>query len=415
MSQHLALTPQLQQSIRLLQLSTLELSQEVEQMLDENPFLDKEFEEAPREEFGLDKADTPARDDEAEPVRDVPSLDGGMSEVTVDNTSSDTEPSVDGVAESWDGDGSVEFSADDSEWGGDAPASNNSNTANEDVADATELARSQESLTSHLHRQALALRLSETDRAALRYLIENLNDDGYLEDTLRSLAEGLGGDDEEQIEELEHRFQVALSLLQSLEPVGVGARDLAECLTLQLKALEPKGEEALQIRDTAIHMCKQPMEMLAKRDFKRLAVLVGDSEANVKVAIALIGRLEPKPGRRFVDVERNIVVPDVLVSAIHKPGATPKFRVQLNPDVMPRLRVHDIYANVLRNHKASSSHAGLQQRENLVRARRVHVGPGDLHAAERLGVVAAHLLGQLVARQLADVVDRGDRRRPRCR
>ncbi|MEY2678739.1 MAG: hypothetical protein RLZ00_1431, partial [Pseudomonadota bacterium] len=82
-SQHLALTPQLQQSIRLLQLSTLELSQEIEQMLDENPFLDKDFEEAPREEFGLDKADAPARDDDVEPTREVPSLDGGMSEISV--------------------------------------------------------------------------------------------------------------------------------------------------------------------------------------------------------------------------------------------------------------------------------------------------------------------------------------------
>jgi RNA polymerase sigma-54 factor len=361
-SQHLALTPQLQQSIRLLQLSTLELSQEIEQMLDENPFLDKEFEEAPREEFGLDKADAPARDDDAEvePAREVPSLDGGLSEITVDNTSSDTEPSVDGVAESWDGDGSVEFSADDSEWGGDAPASNNS-TGSEEQADATELARSQESLTAHLHRQALALRLSETDRAALRYLIENLNDDGYLEDTLRHLAEGLGGDDEEQIEELEHRFQVALSLLQSLEPVGVGARTLAECLTLQLKALEPKGEEALQVRETAINMCKQSMDMLAKRDIKRLAVLVGDSEANVKVAIALIARLEPKPGRRFADVERHVVVPDVLVTRVGKSTTAPKFKVALNPDVMPRLRVHDIYANALKGGKGEA-HAGLQQR-----------------------------------------------------
>ena len=157
-----------------------------------------------------------------------------------------------------------------------------------------------------------------------------------------------GGDDEEQIEELEHRFQVALHLLQNLDPVGVGARTLAECLTLQLKALNPKGADALQVRDVAIKMCQQPMEMLAKRDFKRLAVLVNDSEANVKVAIALIARLEPKPGRKFADVERNVVVPDVLVTRIGKASAIPKFRVALNPDVMPRLRVHDIYANALK-------------------------------------------------------------------
>src|SRR3990167_5267880 len=90
------------------------------------------------------------------------------------------------------------------------------------------------------------------------------------------------------------------------------------------------------------------------------------SDALVREAIALIARLEPKPGRRFVDVERNIVVPDVIVLQTSKPGsANPKFRVQLNPDVMPRLRVHDIYANVLRNHrggKDGAGHAALQQR-----------------------------------------------------
>ena len=96
-SQHLALTPQLQQSIRLLQLSTLELNQEIEQMLDENPFLEKDFEEAPREEFGLDRADAPARDDEVDPAREMAAYDS-VSEVAVDTSASEVEPSVEGVA-----------------------------------------------------------------------------------------------------------------------------------------------------------------------------------------------------------------------------------------------------------------------------------------------------------------------------
>ena len=103
-SQHLALTPQLQQSIRLLQLSTMELSQEIDQMLDDNPFLEKEMEEAAREEFGLTKADAPAQNDGEEVMEFFPG--SSVSEVAVDNSASDTEPSVDGVAESWDGDGS---------------------------------------------------------------------------------------------------------------------------------------------------------------------------------------------------------------------------------------------------------------------------------------------------------------------
>jgi len=358
-SQHLALTPQLQQSIRLLQLSTMELSQEIDQMLDDNPFLEKEMEEAPREEFGLTKADAPAQNDGEEVMDFVPG--SGVSEVAVDNSASDTEPSVDGVAESWEGDGSSETHADDPEWGGDAPARNGANDG--DDTDATELARSQESLTSFLHRQALALRLSETDRAALRFLIESLNDDGYLEDSLLSLAQGLAGEDEEQIEELQERFQMALHLLHSLEPVGVGARHLGECLTLQLKALTPSSEEAMGVRDCALRICAQPLELLARRDVKRLVLAVNDSEATIKLSIALIARLEPKPGRRFIDVERNAVVPDVLVTrtGTDRQG-NPKFRVALNPDVMPRLRVHDIYANALKSAGKGEGHQGLQQR-----------------------------------------------------
>jgi RNA polymerase sigma-54 factor len=167
---------------------------------------------------------------------------------------------------------------------------------------------------------------------------------------------------------------VALGLLQSLDPVGVGARDLGECLRLQLKAQiadlaesdantdNPETPAHGEMLAVGLRICQQSMELLARRDIKRLVQLGVGSDALVREAIAWIARLEPKPGRRFIDVERNIVVPDVLVTAINKPGATPKFKVQLNPDVMPRLRVHDIYANVLRNHKASSSHAGLQQR-----------------------------------------------------
>ena len=228
-SQHLALTPQLQQSIRLLQLSTLELSQEIEQMLDDNPFLEKELEDAsPREDFGLAQENQLASASEHE--WDAESWEGPferVSESRVDTPSEAPDSPVDaaGVAESWDGDGSVDFSPDDSEWGGDAPA-RLSSQEDDDKAQATELARNQESLTAFLHRQALALRLDDTDRAALRFLIESLNDDGYLEDSLEALAESLAGDDLEQLEELVHRFQMALGLLQSLEPTGVGAREI---------------------------------------------------------------------------------------------------------------------------------------------------------------------------------------------
>ena len=366
-SQHLALTPQLQQSIRLLQLSTLELSSEVDQMLDDNPFLEREATEAPREDFGLAQADAPVRSDDLE--AEAVTYSGADYPAETKATAENEAPAaaLDDDGQSWEGDGSASLAPDDSEWGGEARAKGN-NLDGDDALDATELARSQESLQSHLHTQSLSLRLGEHDRAALRFLIESLNDDGYLEDSLPALALGLAGDDEAQLEELVHHFTMALHLLQSLEPVGVGARDLTECLRLQLQALlRADGVTPARRRliELGLRICSQPLDLLARRDIKRLMHLCDASDASLREAIALIGRLEPKPGRRFVNVERNIVVPDVLVVQVGK-GNQPRFRVQLNADVMPRLRVHDIYANALRQHKAggreASSHAALQQR-----------------------------------------------------
>ncbi|MDM0044886.1 RNA polymerase factor sigma-54 [Variovorax dokdonensis] len=363
-SQHLALTPQLQQSIRLLQLSTLELSQEVEQMLDENPFLERNGEEAPREEFGLDSEDAPSARD----VRDEDSAGMALANGSDTGTATTTESDL-GIAElpvdtadstpDWEGDGSIEFSPDDSEWGGDA-LPRKSNIDSDEHADATELARGHESLQDFLHRQALALRLDEVDRAALRFLIESLNDDGYLEDSLPALASGLAGDDNDQFDDLVHRFQVALGLLQSLEPVGVGARDLAECLSIQLRALGQDGRIEPEVLTVAQAICKQQMTLLARRDFKRLATLTRSNEDKVRTAMQVIAKLEPKPGRRFANVERNVVIPDVIVTRVGN-GTQAKLRVQLNPDVMPRLRVHDIYAGALKGHKGDGSQA-LSQR-----------------------------------------------------
>lgn len=349
-SQHLALTPQLQQSIRLLQLSTLELSQEVEQMLDENPFLEVSDETAAREEFGLEHVNTPVSQDSREFESAADATAGGGAEDAGLSAAGEAEVSAEPkLEESWEGDGTVETTPDDSEWGSDAPARKNNNEESE--AEASDLTGGHESLQDHLHRQSLGLRLSEEDRAALHFLIESLNDDGYLEDSLASLAAGLAGGDLEQAEDLEQRFAMALKLLQHMEPAGVGARNLAECLGLQL--LDCKDCEETR---AAIAVCKHPMELLAKRDVKRLSYLCGFTEAAIKGAIAVIGRLDPKPGRRFVNVERNLIVPDVIVV---KSGRG--FKVTLNGDVMPRLRVHDIYANALKQHKGQDGQA-LQQR-----------------------------------------------------
>jgi RNA polymerase sigma-54 factor len=378
-SQHLALTPQLQQSIRLLQLSTLEMAQEVEQMLDENPFLDREEERAEREDHGLEQGDAAVSAGEqiAElaslPEAPAPSsLTGSSTDNSTESSASETvESQIDGaktLEESWEGDGSVEMAPDDGEWGGDAPARTSASAGgDDDTASAADLARCPVSLQDHLHEQARCLRLSEIDQAALYFLIESLNDDGYVEDDWAELAiaywrllhgraapsPGIAA-----IEVAEEQLRTALGWLQNMEPTGVGARDLGECLRLQIEELRNSPEAR-----AALAICGQPLELVAKRDVKRLCAQCGLDDATVRAALALIAGLEPKPGRRFVDVERNIVVPDVIVS-----HAGRGFHVRLNADVMPRLRVHDVYANAMRQNRGgkdsggAAGHAAMQQR-----------------------------------------------------
>ncbi len=376
-SQHLALTPQLQQSIRLLQLSTLEMAQEVEQMLDENPFLERNDDVAEREAFGLEQADTPVSPGEQmaevalSDVERPAAAPEWEASTTPDRQADELERQIDGAApveESWEGDGTVEMAPGDSEWGGDAPArQNGSSSDDDDVASAADLARAPVSLQSHLHDQARCLRLSESQQALLYFLIESLDDDGYLADPLYELARAwwhlnASGSPAEPdfvtLESIQGQLREALEWLQGLDPTGVGARDLAECLRLQVEELRNSP-----VTQAALCICEQPMELLAKRDVKRLCALCGADDETVRAALAAIARLEPKPGRRFVDVERNVVVPDVIVTRAGR-----GFKVILNPEVMPRLRVHDVYANALRGGRGSreaggeAGHAAMQQR-----------------------------------------------------
>ncbi len=375
-SQHLALTPQLQQSIRLLQLSTLELSQEIEQMIQDNPFLEQEAQElAYEEQIATERAQ---RDDEKLRQEDLESFSDATDFIALrvdsmpatsandaendnftaasDETAPTTEPT------DWDGD-SVQNSSDDTshdlEMGLDAGTRSVSAAQGEGDYDPTENNATSATLQEHLHRQALSLRLSPEDRAALYMLIESLNDDGYLEDDFESLAQSLGAATLDDVEELIARFSIALKWLQNLEPIGVGARNLAECLLLQLRAHPQFATD--EILQAAAQICEHPLELLAKRDIKRLAQLCKASSEDIKAAIPVIARLEPKPARQFAQVERNIVIPDVIVRSEKRRGQM-IFIAQLNPEVMPRLHVNDLYANALKGSKKTEAVQGLQTR-----------------------------------------------------
>ena len=368
LSQHLALTPQLQQSIRLLQLSTLELHQEVEQMLEQNPFLEAEEDSAPAFEPLAERTTAAERVGERETERAAESsADGGGEAEAAPLDGTDF-----GGTERDDWENGTE--REDFDGIRETPGKSSTNN-DSDEFDGQDRDTATISLQDHLRAQLSGMRLAPLDAAAVMVLIESLNDDGYLADTLEDIAEQLSGgitgsgedasntsntgnsrdDRAEQRDELLAQLRCGLRWLQSMEPTGVGASDLAECLTLQLRT-----QARCQAQAIAIIVCKQHLELLARRDLKKLMAATGADEDLLREAQALIVALEPKPGRQFARAEANIVIPDVTVQ---KSGRG--WKVVLNPDVMPKLRINDLYANAIRQRRgagASGSSAGLTSR-----------------------------------------------------
>ncbi|HLO96779.1 MAG TPA: RNA polymerase factor sigma-54 [Burkholderiaceae bacterium] len=339
LSQHLSLTPQLQQSIRLLQLSTLELNQEVEQMLAQNPLLETEEEFDARQEPARAELQAPASPAADEGAGGTGGEEGGeaLGEMRAEDFGTTEREDWENGTEGDDFDGIRELPS--------GPAG-----PGDDGEERTDTDAGSISLQEHLQAQMAGMSLSEEDRAALLVLIESLNDDGYLEDPLEEIAASLNpeGDAEVQ-EELVDRLRCALKWLQSLEPAGVGARDLSECLVLQLRTL-PRS----QVQAVAILICKQHLELLARRDLRRLGSLTGADEPLLREAQALIARLEPKPGRPFVRNVAQAVIPDVIVQ---KSGRG--FKVMINPEVAPKLRINELYAQALRQTRGGVTNSPL--------------------------------------------------------
>ncbi len=352
LSQHLALTPQLQQSIRLLQLSTLELHQEVEQMLEQNPFLEAEEEHVPAFEQSLERP-TPERSSDEGDFNG--SGDGAGSTSSGDGDGGGDAAGVDnaefGTTEREDWENGTE--RDDFDGIRETPSAGSGNNDGDEF-EPQDRGGGDISLQEHLRAQLAGMRLAPEDQAALHILIESLNEDGYLADPLEEIADQLLSDDPdpEARELLLERLQCALKWLQSLEPLGVGARDLSECLVLQLKA-QPRS----QAQAIAVIVCRQHLELLARRDLKKLIAATGADEELLKAAQELIRRCEPKPGRPFSRAEANIIVPDVIVQ---KSGRG--WKVVLNPDVMPKLRINDLYAQAIRGSRGGNGSGALGAR-----------------------------------------------------
>jgi len=207
------------------------------------------------------------------------------------------------------------------------------------------------SLRAHLLSQISLANLPGRDHRLVALLIDSLDDDGYLTQSLEEFAAFLPAELEVDLDEL----QIALKRLQHLEPAGVGARSLGECLALQLAVLPPDTPHL----GAALETARNHLEVLAARDFTRLKKLLHCDDAALRATQKLITGLNPKPGRNFSSEETRYVVSDVIVKKVK--GV---WLAALNPDAMPRLRINHLYAEILqRNRNAGSQQLASQLQE----------------------------------------------------
>ena len=310
LSQHLALTPQLQQSIRLLQLSTLELNQEIEQALADNPLLDRDDDPLAgavrvKSDGSIAEGDAPAPVDSA-PAEAPASAETDGAEQPIEN------------ALDWAPRGEARSDDDEAprEWAGTTPT-----------------------LKEHLLAQAACTKASPRDRALLELLIHALDDDGYLYQPLEELLALCPENVEIELDEL----RTALRLLQSFDPAGVAARDVSECLHLQLEAIARIARADRAVVALARAIVGKHLALLAARDFPKLRRALGCSDDELRAAHQLIRTLQPRPGVAFGDTRADYVVPDVFVRKVKN-----RWTAVLNPDVMPRLRVNQAYADIVK-------------------------------------------------------------------
>ena len=318
LSQHLALTPQLQQSIRLLQLSTLELEQELEQMLRDNPLLER-----------------------AEETLYAAPSDSGVESAASGAEAPAEEPAPGREEDSWLGD------ADNASYG------STSGSFDDDDGDRHDVQAATTSLREHLTWQLGLLNLPAQDRSLVQCLIDALDDDGYLAVPLEELAEALTTDLGIEPEEL----QIALRYLQNFDPTGVGARSAQECLALQLLALPTDATQQLALKIVRAHL-----DLLAGRDFVRLKKLTGADDEALRAAQHLNRSLNPRPGAQYTPIDARYITPDVVVRKVHG-----KWTASINQDAFPRLRINSLYASILGQQRGSGLSGQLQEVRWLIK------------------------------------------------
>jgi RNA polymerase sigma-54 factor len=304
------LSPRLQHAVRLLQMSSVEFAALLRDSLGKNPFLD--IDEGDGDELGQ---------------LPLASTDEAPGATQADSAASVDEP----VASDGDeGDG-----GDDRDlWHADGTSG--LRRADDGEMSAMEMMAADTMLNHHLHSQINLLALSHRDLMLARAVIESLDDDGYLRTALTELLPVVPVEPAPTLEEM----QIALRHVQALEPAGVGARTVGECLQLQLGAIDCPDMKAV-----ARTIIDGHLQALAARDVAGLARTLGVSAERVEMVCDRIRRLDPRPGWRIGAAAARYIVPDVIVKKLHG-----RWAVQLNPAVVPKVRLNQVYAELFTRH-----------------------------------------------------------------
>ncbi|MGZ5198750.1 MAG: RNA polymerase factor sigma-54, partial [Telluria sp.] len=376
-SQHLALTPQLQQSIRLLQLSTLELHQEVEQILSDNPLLERLDDPLDRSVRLL--ADGAINNAPAQPEAPAAAGEEGGGEPEAFDAGGEERGEV--MA--------------DTDWGEGGP----SRQGDEGEDGRPQLESGGATLREHLSEQVRLTSLSARDKTLAELVIDALDDNGYLEEPLEDIHARLPEELEIEMDEL----RCALALVQSLDPAGVGARDASECLALQLRRMPGV---AMVTRRMALTIVEKHLTWFAQREFNKLKKSLDCDDEDLREAQAVIRKCNPHPGAAFASNTSDYVVPDVIVRR-----AKSGWSVSLNQEVMPRLRINSLYASMLKQSKGEAGLTGqLQEAKWLIKNMRqrfdtiLRVSQAIVERQRNFFSHGAVAMRPLVLREIADTL-----------
>lgn len=339
MGQQLTMTPQLQQAIRLLQLSTLDLQQEIQEALESNPMLERQ-----EEGDDFDNSDPMADNAESKPVAE-----------TQDTSFQESTPTVDSLDEGeWNERIPNELPV-DTAWEDIYQTSASSLPSNDDDEwDFTTRTSAGESLQSHLLWQLNLAPMSDTDRLIAVTLIDCINNQGYLDESLEEICESFDPELDIELDEVE----AVLHRIQQFEPAGIGARNLSECLLLQLRQLPASTPWMAE----AQRLVKDYIDLLGSRDYSQLMRRMKLKEEELRQVIELVQSLNPRPGSQIESSEAEYVVPDVIVRKDNE-----RWLVELNQEAVPRLRVNPQYAGFVR--RADTSADNTFMRNQLQEAR----------------------------------------------